>query len=142
VSDQGGVVSGQTAGVRFGRVVTAASVRAWGTYVARDSFTPGGRVWVYAETLGTVRDGRVDIAFHFVVTTSDGRPVFDTTAEFAEASSAANWGAWRSFDLPVRAAPGDYRLTVEVVNRLTGDKGAKDVSFKVVSLATTLAAGS
>lgn len=55
-----GTVFGQATGaVRIGRVLTAASVRGWGDYVARDQFLPGELVWLYAETLGTARNARV-----------------------------------------------------------------------------------
>ena len=132
-------LSDQAAGaVRFGRVTTASEVRSWGNYVVKSEFLPGDRVWVYAETFGTVRTGRVDMTFRFQASAGDGKSVYDSTAEFNEPTRSANWGAWREFALPARAAPGPYTLRVDVLNRLTGERGTKVVEFAVVSAARTL----
>ena len=132
-------LSDQAAGaVRFGRVTTASEVRSWGNYVVKSEFLPGDRVWVYAETFGTVRTGRVDMTFRFQASADDGKSVYDSTAEFNEPTQSANWGAWRAFALPTRAAPGPYTLRVDVLNRLTGERGTKVVEFAVVSAARTL----
>jgi thiol-disulfide isomerase/thioredoxin/Tfp pilus assembly protein PilF len=133
--------SDQAAGaVRFGRVTTASEVQAWGNYVVKSEFLPGDRVFLYAETLDTVRAGRVDMTFHFQASASDGKSVYDATAEFNEAAKTANWCAWRYFALPPRALPGTYTLRVDVLNRLTGERGEKIVGFAVVSAARTLPA--
>ena len=124
--------------VRFGRVTTASEVRGWGDFVVKTQFLPGERVWIYVETYGTPRQGRVDLMFHLQVTAADGRSLYNQTAEFNEATQSFNWGAWRAFTLPARAVLGVCTVSVEVLNRLTGDRGTTVVSFAVVSAAGTL----
>jgi thioredoxin-like negative regulator of GroEL len=130
--------SGPPPGVRFGRVTTASAVTGWGVYVAKTEFLPGDRLWVYAETYGTARNGRADLIFHFRLLAADGASIYDGNAEFNEATTMVNWGAWRAISLPAKAAVGTYTLQVDVLNRATGEKGTKAVTFAVVSATRTL----
>lgn len=127
-----------TGTVRFGRVTTASEVRGWGNFVVKSQFLAGDRVWIYAETYGTPRQGRVDLMFHLQVTTAEGRSLYDQAAEFNEPTQSFNWGVWRSFTLPARTSPGVCTLRVEAVNRLTGDRATKVFDFTVVSAAGAL----
>jgi thioredoxin-like negative regulator of GroEL len=124
--------------IRFGRVTTASEVRGWGNFVVKTQFLPGERVWIYAETYGTPRQGRVDLMFHLQATAIDGRNLYDQTAEFNEATQSFNWGVWRVFALPAQAVLGVCTLRVDALNRLTGDRGTTVVNFAVVSAAGTL----
>jgi thioredoxin-like negative regulator of GroEL len=136
---QRGSATPPTGTIRFGRVTTAATVQSWGVFVPKTRFLAGDQVWLYVETYGTPHAGRVDLEFHFQVTAADGRNLYDQTAEFNETTQSVNWGAWRSFTLPARVVPGACTLRVDVLNRLTGDRGASVFSFAIVSVAGALA---
>jgi thiol-disulfide isomerase/thioredoxin len=126
------------AGVRMGRVTTASRVVAWGSFVAKSRFLPGDAVWIYAESIGTARNGNVDLTFTFQAISTAGETVFESTADFKEPSRSTNWAAWRSFTLATKAPLGSYSVRVDVQDRQTGERGTATASFEVVSAATVL----
>ncbi len=127
-------------GVRMGRVTAAGAVAGYGAFASVTRFLPGQTVWLYAETLGTVKDGKVDLVFTFAVKAPDGGSVFDVKVEFSEAAKTSNWGAWKSLSSRRMRVPAPTPSASRCRTGRPGSAGPLTGSFLVASGATALPA--
>lgn len=119
--------------VRFGQVTTCSEARGWRAFTRKEQFRPGERLGVYAETLGTVHNGQIDLEMTFRVMDPEDDEVFSETMRFTRQTNVTNWAGWNFFPIPADAELGDYTVRVDATDHLTGQMGSASGSFTIAS---------
>lgn len=128
--------SAQQPAVRFEMVTTCSEARGWRQLTAKTEFFPGERLCIYAGTLATVHEGRLDLEFHFVVSPPEGKPVFSEKMRFTREARGTNWAGWKYFALPADAPLGEYTVRVLATDHITGARSEALATFMVISAAS------